>query len=74
MTITQQVCRGRHRFFFPGNFDLASEFLDLPGVRRAILAYWTEALINLKEKGTLSFHAKHHHWNAVAELRRRLTE
>src|SRR5262249_11855610 len=37
--------------FFEGGFDVALEFLSLNGVRRAIIAYWTEALIRLKEKG-----------------------
>src|SRR5690606_9152985 len=31
--------------FFEGDFNTALEFLALTGVRRALLAYWTEALI-----------------------------
>jgi hypothetical protein len=58
--------------FFKGNFGTAEEFLGLNGVRRAIIAYWTEALINLQERGSTSLHAKHHNWNAVAELRKRI--
>ncbi len=58
--------------FFEGDFGVAAEFLGLNGVRRAIIAYWSEALITLQEKGTLSVHSKHHHWNAVAELKRRM--
>ena len=58
--------------FFEGDFDVASEFLGLPGVRRAIIAYWTEALIGLQEAETLSTYAKHHNWNAVAELKKRI--
>ena len=57
---------------FEGNFDDALEFLDLPGVRRAIIAYWTEALIGLQETGRVSTYAKHHNWNAVAELKKRI--
>lgn len=57
---------------FEGDFRTALEFLDLPGVRRAIIAYWTEALIRLKESGSASVHARHHNWNAVAEIRRRM--
>lgn len=58
--------------FFQGDFDVALEFLNLPGVRRAIIAYWTEALIGLQEARTLSTYAKHHNWNAVAELKKRV--
>ena len=59
--------------FFEGDFDIALEFLSLNGVRRAIIAYWTEALIELHEKGTVSVYSKHHNWNAVAELKKRIT-
>lgn len=58
--------------FFEGNFDTAREFLSLNGVRRAIIAYWTEALIELQEKGTGSVFVRHHNWNAVAELKKRI--
>ena len=67
---------GLHRstsVFFEGNFDTAVEFINLPGVRRAIIAYWTEALIELQEKEHLSVFSKHHNWNAVAELKKRIT-
>lgn len=42
--------------------------MKLEGVRRALIAYWSEALIELKERNALSINAKHHNWNAVAEL------
>lgn len=67
---------GLHRstsVFFEGDFDVALEFLSLNGVRRAIIAYWTEALIELQEKGGLSTYSKHHNWNTVAELKKRIT-
>ena len=57
---------------FSGSFDEATEFLDLPGVRRAILAYWSESLVEMQERGNLSIFARYHHWNAVAELHRRI--
>jgi hypothetical protein len=57
---------------FEGSFDVALEFLSLNGVRRAIIAYWTEALINLQEKEITSVFSRHHNWNAVAELKRRI--
>lgn len=58
--------------FFSGNFDDAKEFLSLTGVRRAILAYWNEALIQLQERNSSSLFARFHHWNAIAELNHRL--
>ena len=58
--------------FFEGNFNTAVDFLNLTGVRRAMIAYWTEALISLQEKGVGSVYARHHNWNAVAELKCRL--
>lgn len=67
---------GLHRstsVFFEGDFDVALEFLSLNGVRRAVIAYWTEALIELQEKGGLSTYSKHQNWNAVAELKKRIT-
>ena len=59
--------------FFEGDFDAALEFLSLDGVRRAIIAYWTEALMGLQETKTASAYARHHNWNAVAELKKRIT-
>lgn len=58
--------------FFEGDFESALEFLSLAGVRRAIIAYWTEALLELQEKGSVSTYSKHHNWNAVAELKKRI--
>ena len=43
-------------------------FLKLDGVRRALFAYWAEALIGLKERGSSSMFARYHNWNAVAEI------
>lgn len=57
---------------FLGSFDDANEFLTLDGVRRALIAYWTDSLIRMKEKNSQSMFAKSHNWNAVAEIRSRL--
>lgn len=57
---------------FSGSFQDALGFLRLDGVRRALIAYWSEGLIQLKERGIASIFARFHNWNAVAELRRRL--
>jgi len=58
--------------FFEGGFETALEFLNLSGVRRATIAYWTEALINLQEKGSYSLFSRFHNWNAVAEIKKRI--
>lgn len=57
---------------FRGDFATALEFMELPGVRRALTAYWSEALIGLGERESRSVHSRHHDWNAVAELKRRI--
>lgn len=56
---------------FEGEFADALELLELDGVRRALVAYWGEALIGLKERGSSSMFARFHNWNAVRELRNR---
>jgi hypothetical protein len=58
---------------FAGTFADVNEFLKLDGVRRALIAYWSEALISMKERNALSFFARYHNWNAVAEINRRLS-
>jgi hypothetical protein len=60
--------------FFSGNLNVALEFMELDGIRRAIIAYWMESLIILKEKEVLSSYAKYHNYNAIAELNRRILE
>ena len=55
---------------FTSTFSEAQSFLALDGVRRAVLAYWSEALIRLAEKGVLSPYARYHQGNAVAMLYR----
>jgi hypothetical protein len=57
---------------FDGTFVDVLHFLKLDGVRRALIAYWSEGLIGLKERGVSSSYAKYHNWNAVAEIRSRL--
>ncbi|MDR1185232.1 MAG: GIY-YIG nuclease family protein [Coriobacteriales bacterium] len=58
--------------YFAGDFKEALDFLELPGVRRAIIAYWTERLVIAAERGSSSMFARFHNYNAVAELRRRI--
>lgn len=57
---------------FDGTFEDVQNFLKLDGVRRALIAYWSEGLIGLKERGAASAYAQYHNWNAVAEIHSRL--
>lgn len=58
--------------WFDGDFEIAQEFLSLPGVRRAMIDYWTEAIFGLQARGSQSPHARFHSMNAVAELKKRI--
>ena len=53
---------------FEGNFEEVIEFYSLDGVRRALIAYWNEALIDLKERGVMSVYAKYHNYNAINKI------
>lgn len=53
---------------FEGTFEVASQFLSLKGVRRALIAYWHEALFRLKSNNTSSVYSRFHDYNAVAKL------
>lgn len=59
---------------FEGSFNIVNEFLALDGVRRALIAYWNEALIKMKENNTTSMFSKYHNWNAVAQIHHRIEE
>ncbi len=58
--------------FFEGDFESVNNFFSLNGVRRALIAYWSEALIKLNEENRLSLYAKHHNWNAVNRLYKKI--
>jgi hypothetical protein len=60
--------------FFDGDFNVGKEFMELDGVRRAIIAYWVEGLMILKENGVLSSYEQYHNYNAIAELNNRIRE
>jgi hypothetical protein len=46
----------------------AHHILGLKGLRRAMTAYWSEALILMSERQSRSLFARHHNYNAVAAL------
>jgi hypothetical protein len=53
---------------FRQDFANAERIFALPGVRRALIAYWAEALADLRERKTNSVYARYHSYDAVAEL------
>jgi hypothetical protein len=61
---------------FREDFASAERLFSLPGVRRALIAYWAEALADLRERRALSVYARYHSYDAVSELveYRRVTE
>lgn len=50
----------------------AADLFSLSGVRRAIAAYWTEALIDWTHRDSLSPYARYHNYNAVAAICRQM--
>ena len=60
--------------FFEGNFEIAQHFLQLTGVRRALIAYWHDALFGLKDNERMSVYARFHNYNAVAKLNELIKE
>jgi hypothetical protein len=61
---------------FREDFANAERMFYLPGVRRALIAYWAEALADLRERNTKSVYSRYHSYDAVSELieYRRATE
>ncbi len=53
---------------FDADFANAEKIFKLAGIRRALIAYWSEALADLRERGARSSYAVHHSYNAVSEL------
>jgi hypothetical protein len=53
---------------FEEDFANAEKIFDLPGVRRALIAYWSEALADLRERQASSVFARYHSYDAVYAL------
>lgn len=53
---------------FDDDFAKAERFYALKGVRRAIVAYWADALANLRERNARSVYARYHSYDAVSQL------
>lgn len=50
------------------DFSRAEKFFSLPGVRRALIAYWFEALASLRQRNAKSVYARYHSYDAVSQL------
>ena len=53
---------------FRSNFPDAERFFAIPGVRRALVAYWSEGLAEMREQNTSSAFARYHNYDAVYAL------
>jgi hypothetical protein len=53
---------------FREDFANAELALNLPGVRRALIAYWAESLADLRERKAKSVYARYHSYDAISEL------
>jgi hypothetical protein len=53
---------------FEESFARAEGFLARHGVRRAMIAYWAEALADLRERNAKSVYARYHSYDAVSQL------
>jgi hypothetical protein len=53
---------------FLENFANAERMFRLPGIRRALIAYWAESLADLRERNAKSVYARYHSYDAVSEL------
>ena len=54
--------------WYSATLEDAEMLFALPGVRRALMAYWSEALIDLHERDAKSTYARFHDYNVVAAL------
>jgi hypothetical protein len=53
---------------FKSVFASAERIFGLPGVRRALVAYWSESLADLRERQAISVYARYHSYDAVSQL------
>jgi hypothetical protein len=53
---------------FKSDFASAERIFKLPGVRRALVAYWSESLADLRERKANSVYARYHSYDAVSQL------
>jgi hypothetical protein len=53
---------------FDEDFANAEKLFGLPGIRRALIAYWAEALADLRQRDARSVYARYHSYDAVSQL------
>lgn len=53
---------------FNSDFKTASEILQLPGFKKAIISYWYDALISKRNDCKLSTYERYHNYNAVSKI------
>ncbi|WP_035994209.1 GIY-YIG nuclease family protein [Bradyrhizobium sp. WSM1253] len=53
---------------FDESFANAERIFALDGVRRAMVAYWADALADLRERNAKSVYARYHSYDAVSQL------
>ncbi|WP_092180647.1 GIY-YIG nuclease family protein [Bradyrhizobium sp. cf659] len=53
---------------FDEDFPTAERFFAREGVRRAMVAYWADALADLRERNAKSVYARYHSYDAVSQL------
>jgi T5orf172 domain len=53
---------------FNEDFARAEKFFALPGVRRALVAYWGDSLADLRQRNAKSVYARYHSYDAVSQL------
>ncbi len=53
---------------FDEDFAKAERFFGRDGVRRAMVAYWADALADLRERNAKSVYARFHSYDAVSQL------
>lgn len=54
--------------YFEGNFDEVVGVFDQPTLRRGVAAYWYDALLGLRDRGSRSFFARFHNHSAVTAI------
>jgi len=62
------------RVCFECTFDEAVGLFEIPSFRRALIAYWYEALLRMEERQTRSLFARSHNYDATSEVFRHLSE
>ncbi len=59
---------------FEASFDEAIRLFQATAFRRALLAYWYDALLRMRDRGARSLFARFHNYDAVSEIFRHMDE